>query len=174
MRLNIISSLESFYTTARLCVFLMRLDSMNKTRKLISSITLSLLVVFTVAPEFAYAKQVRSQEAKNNFKATHPCPANGKTYGSCPGYVIDHITALACKGADDPSNMQWQSVAEGKAKDKWERKGCSTSGTVSQTSSVDSSRHSSGNGYFTGPRGGCFTYSASGRKRYVDHSKCSN
>jgi hypothetical protein len=27
-------------------------------------------------------------------------------------------------GTDAPSNMQWQSVAEGKAKDKWERKGC--------------------------------------------------
>lgn len=27
-------------------------------------------------------------------------------------------------------------------------------------------------GYYTGPRGGCYTYSASGRKRYVDHSHC--
>jgi hypothetical protein len=27
-------------------------------------------------------------------------------------------------------------------------------------------------GYFTGPRGGCYTYSGSGRKRYVDHSFC--
>jgi hypothetical protein len=27
-------------------------------------------------------------------------------------------------------------------------------------------------GYYTGPRGGCYTYSASGRKRYVDHSFC--
>jgi hypothetical protein len=34
-------------------------------------------------------------------------------------------------------------------------------------------RSSSGaNGYYTGPRGGCYTYSASGRKRYVDHSYC--
>ncbi len=28
------------------------------------------------------------------------------------------------------------------------------------------------NGYYTGPRGGCYTYSASGKKRYVDHSYC--
>jgi len=28
-------------------------------------------------------------------------------------------------------------------------------------------------GYYTGPRGGCYTYSASGRKRYVDRSLCS-
>jgi hypothetical protein len=38
--------------------------------------------------------------------------------------VIDHIKPLACGGADDPSNMQWQTREEAKAKDKWERKGC--------------------------------------------------
>lgn len=27
-------------------------------------------------------------------------------------------------------------------------------------------------GYYTGPRGGCYTYTASGRKRYVDRSFC--
>ncbi len=27
-------------------------------------------------------------------------------------------------------------------------------------------------GYHVGPRGGCYTYSASGKKRYVDHSYC--
>jgi len=32
------------------------------------------------------------------------------------GYVIDHIKPLECGGADDPSNMQWRTVAEGKAK----------------------------------------------------------
>ena len=36
--------------------------------------------------------------------------------------MIDPINALACGGTDAPDNMQWQSVAEGKAKDKWERK----------------------------------------------------
>jgi hypothetical protein len=38
--------------------------------------------------------------------------------------VIDHIVPLACGGTDDTSNMQWQTVAAGKAKDKIERKGC--------------------------------------------------
>jgi hypothetical protein len=41
-----------------------------------------------------------------------------------PGYVIDHIKPLACGGADALSNMQWQTVAEAKAKDKIERVGC--------------------------------------------------
>jgi hypothetical protein len=33
-------------------------------------------------------------------------------------------------------------------------------------------RNSPASGYYRGPRGGCYTYSASGRKTYVDHSYC--
>lgn len=66
----------------------------------------------------------RSQTAIVEFKKQQPCPANGAKKGPCKGYVIDHIKALACGGADSPSNMQWQTVAEAKAKDKWERKEC--------------------------------------------------
>lgn len=65
----------------------------------------------------------RSEAAKRSFEESHPCPATGRT-GSCPGYVVDHVTPLACGGADVPSNMQWQSIAEGKAKDRTERIGC--------------------------------------------------
>ncbi len=70
------------------------------------------------------ARTKRSQSAKIEFKQQHPCPATGSTKGSCHGYVIDHIKALACGGADRPENMQWQTVAAGKVKDKWERKEC--------------------------------------------------
>jgi 5-methylcytosine-specific restriction endonuclease McrA len=63
----------------------------------------------------------RSTTAKNHFKREHPCPSNGNSYGSCPGYVIDHIHPLECGGADAPFNMQWQTIADGKAKDKTER-----------------------------------------------------
>ena len=62
----------------------------------------------------------RSEQAKDEFKKSHPCPANGNTSGPCPGYVIDHVIALKRGGADDPSNMQWQTEADAKAKDKVE------------------------------------------------------
>jgi hypothetical protein len=40
------------------------------------------------------------------------------------GYVVDHKIPLACGGADNPGNMQWQTKADAAAKDKWERNGC--------------------------------------------------
>ena len=70
------------------------------------------------------AEYHRSQKAKTIFKYEHPCPATGRVKGSCPGYIIDHIKPLACGGLDAASNMQWQTTAEAKAKDKWELKGC--------------------------------------------------
>lgn len=62
----------------------------------------------------------RSGHEKDEFKKSHPCPSTGKSSGSCPGYVIDHIKPLKRGGADDPSNMQWQTIEEAKAKDKVE------------------------------------------------------
>jgi 5-methylcytosine-specific restriction endonuclease McrA len=69
-------------------------------------------------------REKRSKAATDAFKRENPCPSTGRPSGACHGYVIDHIKPLACGGADAPSNMQWQTVAAAKAKDKWERKGC--------------------------------------------------
>jgi hypothetical protein len=63
----------------------------------------------------------RSAAAKDAFKRQQPCPSTGKSRGACPGYVIDHVKPLECGGADAPPNMQWQTMAAGKAKDKTER-----------------------------------------------------
>ena len=41
----------------------------------------------------------------------------------CPDYRKDHIEPLACGGPDAASNVQWQTVAEVRTKDAWERKG---------------------------------------------------
>lgn len=62
----------------------------------------------------------RSRAATRQFKKAHPCPSTGRTSGACPGYVIDHVTPLKRGGADAPGNMQWQTKAAAKAKDKIE------------------------------------------------------
>jgi hypothetical protein len=59
----------------------------------------------------------RSKTAIRDFKKTNPCPATGKTSGPCKGYVIDHVKPLKEGGADAPTNMQWQTEADAKAKD---------------------------------------------------------
>jgi hypothetical protein len=62
----------------------------------------------------------RSRAAKSAFEHQNPCPSTGKNSGACRGYIVDHKRALECGGADSPSNMQWQTVAAAKAKDKTE------------------------------------------------------
>jgi len=64
------------------------------------------------------ARIKRSARAKSAFKHRQPCPSTGRRSGSCPGYIVDHVRPLECGGADDPSNMQWQTVAAAKAKDR--------------------------------------------------------
>jgi hypothetical protein len=68
-----------------------------------------------------HGKIKRSHAAKASFELQHPCPSTGKTTGRCPGYVVDHVQALECGGPDNSSNMQWQTTADAKAKDKTER-----------------------------------------------------
>lgn len=81
---------------------------------------ISLIVLLLMLNFCAFGKIHRSEAAKNAFKHEHPCPANGATKGSCPGYVIDHIVPLACGGPDSPANMQWQTILDGKIKDRFE------------------------------------------------------
>ncbi len=68
----------------------------------------------------SHGKIARDPRQTNAFKKQHPCPSTGKSYGSCPGYVIDHVIPLKRGGADAPSNMQWQTEGAAKQKDKWE------------------------------------------------------
>lgn len=78
----------------------------------------------TMPSSSTHRSSKRSKAARDAFEREHPCPSTGKRSGRCPGYVVDHVKALACGGADAPSNMQWQTAEAGKAKDKSERIGC--------------------------------------------------
>jgi hypothetical protein len=59
-------------------------------------------------------KIIRSSAAKNEFMRKTGYPHGRK------GYVVDHIRPLKKGGCDCPSNMQWQTIEQAKAKDKWE------------------------------------------------------
>ena len=65
----------------------------------------------------------RSRAVAARFRRLHPCPA-GPDKGStkrCRFHVIDHVVPLECCGPDAVSNMQWQSAADAKKKDRTER-----------------------------------------------------
>jgi hypothetical protein len=70
------------------------------------------------------AREHRSREVTREFQREHPCPSTGGTTGACPGYRKDHVVPLACGGLDAVSNMQWQTIADARAKDAWELKTC--------------------------------------------------
>lgn len=61
---------------------------------------------------------LRNSSSIKSFKRQTGYPHGRK------GYVIDHIIPLCAGGLDAPSNMQWQTLAESKIKDKIERKEC--------------------------------------------------
>lgn len=61
---------------------------------------------------------------KRMFRALNPCPATQRTNGPCPGWVVDHFIPLCAGGADRPSNMQWQPLAQSRLKDKIEIRYC--------------------------------------------------
>jgi hypothetical protein len=81
------------------------------------------LLILSLMLTTTYAKALtkRSQSAKVTFKHQHP--SYRFTQRTLQG-LRDRPYRSDCLGADEPSNMQWQTVADAKAKDKWERKGC--------------------------------------------------
>jgi hypothetical protein len=86
------------------------------------AIIVAMIVALLSSP--AAAREHRSREVTREFQRQHPCPSTGQTSGACPGYWRDHVVPLACGGADAVSNMQWQTIADAKAKDAWERRAC--------------------------------------------------
>lgn len=94
-------------------------------KSICSSLALVVLALFSFGAD---AKQPRSAAAKAEFQRLNPCPATGEHRGPCPGWIVDHIHPLCANGDDLPSNMQWQTIEDAKAKDREERRLCRASG----------------------------------------------
>lgn len=72
----------------------------------------------------AASSSARSPSTKAEFQRHHPCPATGERRGRCPGFIIDHVQPLCAGGADTPRNMQWQTIADARRKDRGEAREC--------------------------------------------------
>lgn len=88
------------------------------------------LIVLCALSTFAGGNVNGSQSALFEFKRQYPCPATGSTKGACKGYLISHVTPLACGGTDQLENLQWQMIAQAKLKNKSEVKACGKSKTL--------------------------------------------
>jgi hypothetical protein len=81
-------------------------------------------LIVIAAASLASASEHRSRTVTREFQREHPCPSTGRASGPCPGYRKDHIVPLACGGPDAVPNLQWQTIADARVKDAWERKAC--------------------------------------------------
>ena len=92
---------------------------------LASSAVASLAAALVLLPVQGLAAQSpRPTNAEILFRLANACPATGQTQGPCTGYVVDRVIPIVCGGEEDPSIMQWQTLAEAKEKDRWEKIGC--------------------------------------------------
>lgn len=84
----------------------------------------SVIVALLLVSQHSYATIYRDHKAVAAFKRANPCPSTGKPRGACPGWQIDHIKPLKCKGVDRVENMQWLTIEDHKQKTKREAKEC--------------------------------------------------
>jgi hypothetical protein len=73
-------------------------------------------VVALALPSIASASEHRSRVVVREFQREHQCPSTGLPSGACLGYRKGHIVPLACGGPDAVSNIQWQTIADVRAK----------------------------------------------------------
>ena len=85
------------------------------TSSCLSTLALSALLTATNLPppsdvhvaRDAHGRIARSRNVLRVWKSTHPCPANGRTNGACPGFDVSHAWPLSCGGPDSPENLSW-------------------------------------------------------------------
>ncbi|MBF0422801.1 MAG: hypothetical protein HQL73_07395 [Magnetococcales bacterium] len=82
---------------------------MLKMKKLILTAALAAVVALPLDAFSAtrHKKKFRMSATKIQFMKANPCPSNGKSKGSCPGYSISYVIPIKQGGVDSPSNMQW-------------------------------------------------------------------
>jgi hypothetical protein len=90
---------------------------------MVSGIALAALASCIALGPMASASQHRSRAVMREFQRAS-LPLDGRTTGRCPGYIKDHVIPLACGGPDTVANLEWQTFADARAKDRRERETC--------------------------------------------------
>ena len=96
--------------------------------KTLGLILYALLIIAMSQPEAEAS--CRRESVKHAFDVSQGYPHGRK------GYVVDHSCALACGGIDSIKNMQYQTIADSKAKDKWETTPYGCKKTCNKTNST--------------------------------------
>ena len=92
------------------------------------SILIAIAVISPIASYSAYQANdksylKRNATVKRHFKQQTICPTTGTYTQKCAGYVVDHIIPLKCYGKDSVENMQYQTIADAKIKNRYEIRG---------------------------------------------------
>jgi len=90
----------------------MRLEPYDLVKAMLMCLVVGVIGVLIGAE--AKASTCRSPAVKHQFDIQQGYPYGRK------GYIVDHICALAQGGLDSTINMQYQTIAESRAKDKIE------------------------------------------------------
>ena len=114
----------------------------------------------TYAPS-AFASTNSANSSVNTNTALPPPVARKKKIRKKPPVVVTTTESLA-DGEDSTIDSDAEGISETE----------SSGYSAPAQRSVSAPKAGGSNGYYTGPRGGCYTYSASGKKRYVDRSLC--
>lgn len=96
----------------------------NSMRLLTLLLCLPLISQACEPPRDANGRIKRSRTVIADFQRANPCPSTGARRGACRGWVVDHVVPLCACGLDRADNLAWQTVADAKKKDRWERKVC--------------------------------------------------
>jgi hypothetical protein len=100
-------------------------------KKLLLILLLPMLAQAAPVKRDANGRIYRSRTVVARFQHSTVCPATGRTGTPCPGFLVDHRKPLGCAKTeaerarlDSVVNMQYQTIADARAKDKIERKQC--------------------------------------------------
>jgi hypothetical protein len=89
-----------------------------------SVVGVAVLVLVLAPASPVQAGVAKASASRVAFQRAHPCPATGRPWGPCHGWVAMYVKPLCAGGADDLSNLQWQTAQDAQIKSAKDRLAC--------------------------------------------------